>query len=105
LRGRGADQALRGAIVSDGASGGVDAAAQGRFRDDPPVPDGLQHIVAADDAIPIADQELKEIENLRLQLDTTSLAVQLAGFAIEPVAPKNVDHAVPPPRAMSCPSD
>src|SRR5262249_12713908 len=60
LAGNSADQGLLLTAVADRSARRIDAAGQGRFRDDTPAPNRLQEIVLADDAIAVlheVDQE------------------------------------------------
>jgi len=52
----GADQLLLFAAVADRLSRGVDAARQGRLRNDPAVPDRGDQIVLADDPVAVPYQ-------------------------------------------------
>ena len=50
--------------IADRISGGVEASRQRRIGHDASIPDRVDKIVLADDAIPIADQVIKQSENL-----------------------------------------
>src|SRR5262249_13988593 len=69
LAGKGLDEALLVAAVTDRDSQCIDARADGRFRYDAPLPDRCDQIVLADDAFAVADQVFQEIEDLRLDRD------------------------------------
>jgi hypothetical protein len=58
------DQALLFAGITNRAPGGVQAGGQRGIRDDASVPDGANEVVLADDALPVADQVLGQIEHL-----------------------------------------
>src|SRR5262249_44769869 len=83
LAGQGPDQALSLAAVPDGAPSPVDAAAQRRFRDDAPVPDLSDQVVAADDALAVLDHISPQIEDLRLDGNPGIAAAQRAPFRVE----------------------
>ena len=80
---QGADQPLLFAIVADRGACRIDPAAQGRFRHDAPAPDRGHQIVAADHALARTDQELQEIEDLRLDRNEPIAAAQLATAGVE----------------------
>src|SRR5262249_42030005 len=65
LAGQSTDEALVLSCVVNRASHDIDAGAQCRFRDDPPVPDCGNQVVLADYPVPVFDQVFEEIENLR----------------------------------------
>src|SRR5271166_1288469 len=80
-----ADQSLLLAIVADYAARGVDAAGEGRFRNDPPTPHRSQQIVLADDAIAVSDQENQEIEYLWLYRQPRGSPAKVSPIGIEDV--------------------
>src|SRR5262249_6078536 len=83
LAGQGADEALLLSCVIDGASHGVYAGTQCRFRDDPPIPDCCNQVVLADDSVTIFDQVFEEIEHPRCHGNQLRPATQLAAVGVE----------------------
>jgi len=71
-----------------------DSAADGGFRDDPSVPDLGDQFVLVDDALAMAYEILKKVEDLRLEADKFAAAAQLAPVAIERMVVEDVDQAV-----------
>ena len=47
-------------------AGGVDSAGQRRIGDDAPLPDGGEHVVAADHSLPRLNEKLQQVEDLPL---------------------------------------
>jgi hypothetical protein len=72
------DQRLLGAAVARCPARGIDAAGQGRFRNDPAAPDAIDKVVLAHHELPVAQQVDQEIEHLRLDRDEVAAADQLA---------------------------
>ena len=70
----GADDGLIPAAVADRLARRVDPAGQGRFRNDPAIPDIFDQIVLGDDALAIFDQINQQIEDLRLDRDVLAAA-------------------------------
>jgi hypothetical protein len=62
------DQRLPVAIVTDRSPGGVDPAAQCRFRYDPAAPDGVEKLTLADHAIAVAHKMDQYVVHLRFQV-------------------------------------
>jgi hypothetical protein len=79
----GAYPALLLAAVTDSAACRIDPRCDRRIRNNAPVPHRGEQVVPADDAIAIANQELKEVEHLRLDRDQPRSRTQLAPLAIE----------------------
>jgi hypothetical protein len=75
-----ANELLPVAAVADGAARGVDAIAQGRLRDDPPLT-RPQQIVLADDMIAVLDQVSRS--NTRLDMGGLAAAGRFASGRIE----------------------
>src|SRR5262249_44142132 len=91
LPGDGLDQTLLLATVPDGAPSCIDPGGQGRVGNDPPVPDGGNQVVLADDSLAISDQIIQEVEDPRRNANELGSATQLAPvrvqhiiFALEP---------------------
>jgi len=88
----GADQALRLAVIADGAPRRLDAARNGRVRDDASLPDLLDDLVARDDAIAVLDQQHEQIEHLRLDGDGRTIAAHLVGLGVDGNGADQIDH-------------
>src|SRR5215218_7529454 len=72
-----ADDALRAAVIAERLTGGLDPARDRGVRDDPAVPDLLDDLVLRDHALPVLHQEHQEGEDLRLDVNKTSVPPQL----------------------------
>ena len=92
----GADDGLILAAVANRSARGVDAARQGRFGDDAAVPDSLDEIVLADDAVAIFDQVDQQVEHLRLDADILAGPGQLAQPRIQHMVGKMKLHMFAP---------
>ena len=77
---------FRNGSVADGLARRVDVTGQGRFRDDPPGPHGIQELVLADDVLAVSHQMEQQVEDLRPDGD------QLG--AVRELPPVRVDHVV-----------
>ena len=75
--------------IADRLAGGGDPAAQGGFRDNPAIPDGVEDLVLADDAVVVLQQESQEIEYLRLQVHDFPAPAQLVPPKIQLIAVKD----------------
>ena len=93
----GLDQALRLAVIADRLPRRLHPARQRRFRDDAPAPDGLENIVAADDAVAILDEMHKQRENLRLDGQHGPAAPQLLRGGVDLECLKPIDHRIARP--------
>jgi hypothetical protein len=69
------DQPLLLAAVADRPARRIDAGSHRRIRHDTPIPDGVDQVVLADDAVPIADQVGEQIEHLRRDGDQIGTAM------------------------------
>src|SRR5262249_57588569 len=69
--------------VGERVSGGVDAAGQGRIRDDTAAPDRGDQIVLADDAVAVLHQINQQVEHLRLDGDGIGAAAQFAAVDVK----------------------
>jgi hypothetical protein len=78
-----ADQPLIFAVVADCSAGRIDAARQGRFRNDPPIPNSRQHVVPAHHAIAVSNQELQQVEDLGFDGAQLAVATQLAPVDVD----------------------
>ena len=88
---KGLDHRLVAAAVADGAAQGVDAGVQGRVRDRAAVPDRLDQLVLADDAVAMLDQVGEQAEHLRFQRLLFALARQFQPFRVEGIVAE-ADH-------------
>jgi len=63
------DQALLLARVADCVANRIQAGCQRGIRDRASVPDGADEVILADDALPVADQVIEQIEHLGCDRD------------------------------------
>src|SRR5262245_2918523 len=70
------DQVLLLAGVADRVPGGIEAGRQRCIRDGAAIPDGTDEVVLADDALPIADQVVEQVEHLWCDRDHLGAAMQ-----------------------------
>jgi len=68
------------------------SAAERRFRNHSAVPDRADQVVLAYDALAVADEIVKEIENLRLGRDNTGPSPQFAAIGVERKILELVNH-------------
>jgi hypothetical protein len=94
--GKGAYQPLRSAIVTQSSAYGIYPRRQRRFRDDPPVPHGIQKFVLADHPIIVPDEEDQQVERLGFEVNQLGAAVQFATIDVEAVLAKHQNHRRPP---------
>ena len=90
----GADQCLVLAAVADGLARGVNAAGEGRFRDDAAMPDRRNQIVLADHAVAVLDQKDQEIEHLRLERNQFPGVLELTRVRVELIFFKAIEQLV-----------
>ena len=90
------DEALFLAGVADRTPGDIQAGRQRRIGDDTPVPNGVDEVVLADDALPVADQVVEQVEYLWRDGDDVRAAMQLAPVGVECVVLEEIAHAVDP---------
>ena len=83
------------AIVADRLPRGVDAAAQCGLRHDPSVPDGIQQLVLADDAVAVAYQVHQQVVHLRLDVNDLTGTPQLLTTQVDLMAGKDETHGCP----------
>jgi hypothetical protein len=81
----GPDEPLVVAAVADRASRRIDAAGQGRFRDDPAVPDGFDQLVFGHDPVAVGDEKGEYVEDLRLNGNRPVRLHQFASISVERV--------------------
>jgi hypothetical protein len=86
LAGDRSKQALVLPAVADGLARRVDVTGQGRFRDNPAGPHGIQELVLADDVLAVPQQMEQQVEDLRPDGDRLGAARELP--------PVRVDHEV-----------
>ena len=77
------DETLFLAGIADHASSDIQAGCEGRIRHDTPIPNGIDEVVLADDALPVPDQIIEQVENLGRNGNGFRAAVQLAPVSIE----------------------
>jgi len=70
------------AIVADGGSSGVDAAAKRGFRYDASLPDGGEQIISTHHAVSIADQIKQKIEYLWFHGLEHAVPAQFAAISV-----------------------
>src|SRR5579864_6964899 len=78
------DEALRLARIADCHARRVDAGGDRRLRDDAAIPHGLDQLVAADDAVTIANDVKQQVEYLRLE--------RLQGLAGTQFSPRRIER-------------
>jgi hypothetical protein len=76
--------------------GGIQAGCQRRVRYAAPIPNGLDEVVFADDALPVADQVIEQIENLRRCRHHIRAAPQLAPVGVERVVLEEIPQGTFP---------
>jgi len=79
-------------LVADGVTDGVDPAAEGRVRYDPPVPDTIDQVVLRDNAVAVFDEIEEHAKNLGLDSNGIPGAVQLVSLRINQVVAESVNH-------------
>ena len=90
-----ADDVLLFATVADRLAHRRDAAAQRRFGDNAPAPDRGDDIVLGDNTVAVLKQIDKEIKDLRLDLNLSRAAPQLAAADVERIVSENELHGCP----------
>ena len=93
---QGFDEALFLAGIADRASGGIQAGRQCRIGHAAPVPDRVDQVVLADDALPVADQIIEQVEYLRRDRDDGRPALQFASVRVECVVLEKKAQSVNP---------
>ena len=87
------DEALFLAGIADRAPGGIQAGRQRRIGHATPFPDGVDEVVLADDALPVADQIIEEVEYLWRDGDDVRPAMQFAPVGVECVLLEDIAQA------------
>src|SRR5262249_26958737 len=90
------DQTLFLAGIADRASRNIQPRRQCRIGNGPPLPDGGNQIVLADDALAVADQEIEQIEHWGRDRDGFSAAMQLAAAGVESTVLEKIAQAASP---------
>src|SRR5262245_36101087 len=76
-------QLLLIAAVANGLAHRIDAAVEGRIRNNAATPYGRDQIVLADDAVAILNEINQEIENLRRDRDDRATCAQFTALRVE----------------------
>ena len=87
------DEALLFAGIADRRPGDIEAGRQRRIGHAAPVPDDVDEVVFADDALPVADQVIEQVEYLRGYGDDVRPAMQLAPVGVECVLFEEIAQA------------
>src|SRR5262245_14037583 len=87
-------QLLLVAAVADCLAHRIDAAVEGRIRNNSATPYGRDQIILADDAVAILDEIDQEIENLRLDRDDRATRAQLPALRLERKISECKQHVV-----------
>ena len=69
--------------IADRAPSDIQAGRQRSIGYDTPIPNGADEVILADDALPVADQVIEQIENLGRHGDDVRPAMQLAPVRVE----------------------
>src|SRR4051812_28736305 len=96
LAGYGPDQTLRLSTVANRFARGIDAACQGRFRDDPAAPDGLQKVVLADNAFAVPHHISQQVEDLRFERNRRAATPEFTPADVKYMIAKHKLHARSP---------
>src|SRR5262249_57867891 len=100
----GPNELLALAAVPQRLARGVDAAGQGRFRDDAAAPHGGNEIVLCDNPVAVFHQANQQVEHLRLDGDGLGTPAQLSPVGVKRMIRKRKSHfAVPPDPSSSRP--
>ena len=91
-----ADQTLLLAAVTDRGSRCADARAQSRFRNNATIPDGVDQVILAKDALTVSDQIGQEIKDLRLKDDRRIAKTQFASLRVENIVIEAVKQLTNP---------
>ena len=82
LRGKCFDEALFLAGIADRAPRGIQPGRQRCIGHAAPIPNGVDEVVFADDAFPVADQVIEQVEDLWRDGDDIRPAMQLAPVGV-----------------------
>ena len=87
------NEALRPSVIADRLTRGLEAGRNGRFGDDPALPNRVDDLVPADDAVAVACEEMQQIEGLRLDLARFAVAPEFVELRIELPVVEFEDHS------------
>jgi len=87
------DEALLFAGIADRRPGDIEAGRQRRIGHAAPVPNDVDEVVFADDALPVADQVIEQVEYLWGYGDDVRPAMQLAAIGVECVLFEEIAQA------------
>jgi hypothetical protein len=90
------DEALFLAGIADCAAGDIQAGRQRPVGDDTAVPNGVDEVVFSDNALPVADQVIQQVEYLWRDGDDVRPAMQLAPVGVECVVLEEIAQAAIP---------
>ena len=90
------DQPLFVTIVTDRGPRRIEPRRQVRFRDNAAIPDGVDDLIPADDALALPDQESQKVEDLRLELNQRCSLAKLAPLSVQLKPIKLVAQSVKP---------
>jgi hypothetical protein len=90
------DEALFMAGIANRAPGSIQAGRQRCIGYAAPIPNGFDEFVFADDALPVADQVIQQIEHLWRDGDDLRPAMQLAPVSVECVLLEEIAQAAIP---------
>jgi hypothetical protein len=92
----GFDEALFVPGIADCAAGDIQTGRQRPVGDDTAVPNGVDEVALADDALPVADQVVEQVEYLWRDGDDVRPAMQLAAVGVECVLLEEIAQAAIP---------
>src|SRR4029077_6440398 len=93
---QGLDEALFRPGIADQDPCDIQAGRHCRIGYDTPVPDGADEIILADDALPVADQVIEQVEDLGCDGDDVRPATQLAPVGVERESLEKIAQAAVP---------
>jgi hypothetical protein len=82
--------------IADRTPGDIQARRKRRIGHDTAVPNGVDEVVFADDALPVADQVIEQVEHLWCDGDDVRPAMQLAPVSVECVLLEEIAQAANP---------
>ena len=97
---QGLDEALLIPGIADCTPGDIQARRQCRIGNATPVPDGVDEVVLADDALPVSDQVIEQVEYLWSDGDYFRPAMQLAPVGVECELIEVIAQAANPSRGL-----
>jgi hypothetical protein len=90
------DQALGFPAIADCGAGGIHAGGKRSLRHNTPFPYGGHEVVFTDNALPVADQVIENVEDLWRNGNDISPAMQLAPIRVEHVFIKEIAQVATP---------